>query len=70
MLSLPSQVAQTPELTKVFCFFSSEKKTFLTFAPVRAGMFPLPACPVWLPHRVCGGGGTWHPAWLPKLNQY
>jgi hypothetical protein len=29
MLSLPSQAAQTPEFAKVFCFFSSEKKTLL-----------------------------------------
>jgi hypothetical protein len=28
-LSLPSQVAQTPEKSKVFCFFSLEKKTLL-----------------------------------------
>ena len=29
MLSLPSQAAQAPEIAKVFCFFSSEKKTLL-----------------------------------------
>jgi hypothetical protein len=28
-LSRPSPAAQTPELAKVFCFFSSEKKSFL-----------------------------------------
>ena len=30
-LSRPSQAAPTPEFAKVFCFFSSEKKTFLNF---------------------------------------
>jgi murein DD-endopeptidase MepM/ murein hydrolase activator NlpD len=30
MLSRTFQAAQTPELTKVFCFFSSEKKGFLS----------------------------------------
>jgi hypothetical protein len=29
VLSRPSQAAPTPEFAKVFCFFSSEKKTFL-----------------------------------------
>jgi len=29
MLSRTLQAAQTPEFAKVFCFFSSEKKTFL-----------------------------------------
>jgi hypothetical protein len=32
-LSRHSQAAQTPEFAKVFCFFSSEKKTFLLFHP-------------------------------------
>jgi hypothetical protein len=31
MLSRTFQAAQTPEIAKVFCFFSSERKTFLTF---------------------------------------
>jgi hypothetical protein len=30
VLSRTSQAAPTPEREKVFCFFSSEKKTFLT----------------------------------------
>jgi len=30
-LSRTFQAAQTPEKSKVFCFFSSEKKTFLPF---------------------------------------
>jgi hypothetical protein len=29
VLSRTSQAAPTPEFAKVFCFFSSEKKTFL-----------------------------------------
>jgi len=32
MLRQASQVAQTPEKSKVFCFFSSEKKALLAFA--------------------------------------
>jgi len=34
-LSLSSQAAPTPEFAKVFCFFSSEKKTFLPPAFLR-----------------------------------
>jgi hypothetical protein len=32
MLSRPSQAAQTPEIAKVFCFFSSEKVTAQVYA--------------------------------------
>jgi hypothetical protein len=31
MLPRTVQAAQTPEIEKVFCFFSSEKKAFLPF---------------------------------------
>jgi len=34
VLSRTLQAAPTPEFAKVFCFFSSEKKTFLFSAPV------------------------------------
>jgi len=32
MLSRTVQAAQKPEKSKVFCFFSPEKKTFLLFS--------------------------------------
>jgi hypothetical protein len=35
MLSQTFQAAQTPKKLKVFCFFSSEKKTFLIAGRVR-----------------------------------
>jgi hypothetical protein len=31
MLSRTSQAAPTPKFSKVFCFFSSEKKTLLSY---------------------------------------
>jgi len=36
MLSRTFLAAQIPEIAKVFCFFSSEKKAFLSLAPKRS----------------------------------
>ena len=41
VLSRTLQAAPTPEIAKVFCFFSTEKKTFLSYPSINPRKYPL-----------------------------